>query len=177
MKLLAQFRPSLNVWQTGNDMFTLLSHPHSSLYVADVVSPPQHGLIGLTARLRDQVSRFLGRLTGGDVVPCHHAMRVISASALTVEYCSNVEILQIRAFLFCSHLNIDLHDAVNLMLYDAATFFQLSHNWKNLRRAFRKLDRESSGYLSLLEFREVLRLADVVVDEDEVTKANTLHFH
>uniref|UniRef100_A0A8C5LPG6 EF-hand domain-containing protein n=1 Tax=Leptobrachium leishanense TaxID=445787 RepID=A0A8C5LPG6_9ANUR len=40
--------------------------------------------------------------------------------------------------------------------------------WKTLRRAFRKLDMDSSGYLSLPEFRSVLKLCNFVLDEDEV---------
>ncbi|KAM4708958.1 EF-hand calcium-binding domain-containing protein 6-like [Discoglossus pictus] len=45
---------------------------------------------------------------------------------------------------------------------------KLQGEWKTLRRAFRKLDLESSGYLSLPEFRSVLKLCNFVLDEDEV---------
>ena len=45
---------------------------------------------------------------------------------------------------------------------------QLAGDWKNLRRAFRKLDKTGNGLLTLPEFRKVLKLANVVMDEDEV---------
>ncbi|XP_053314267.1 EF-hand calcium-binding domain-containing protein 6-like [Spea bombifrons] len=45
---------------------------------------------------------------------------------------------------------------------------KLQGEWKTLRRAFRKLDMGSSGYLSLPEFRSVLKLCNFVLDEDEV---------
>ena len=45
---------------------------------------------------------------------------------------------------------------------------QLAGDWKNMRRAFRKLDVNGNGYLSLPEFRSVLKLANVLLDEDEV---------
>lgn len=45
---------------------------------------------------------------------------------------------------------------------------QLAGDWKNIRRAFKKLDVSHDGYLSLPEFRSVLKLANVVLDEDEV---------
>lgn len=37
-----------------------------------------------------------------------------------------------------------------------------------MRRAFRKLDTKNEGYLSLPEFRSVLKLANILLDEDEV---------
>ena len=45
---------------------------------------------------------------------------------------------------------------------------QLSGDWKNLRRAFKKLDTKNEGYLSIPEFRSVLKLANVILDEEEV---------
>ncbi|XP_025063845.1 EF-hand calcium-binding domain-containing protein 6-like [Alligator sinensis] len=45
---------------------------------------------------------------------------------------------------------------------------KLRGDWKTLRRAFRKLDADSSGYLSLPEFRSVLKLCNLLVDEDEI---------
>ncbi|XP_062594350.1 EF-hand calcium-binding domain-containing protein 6-like isoform X3 [Saccostrea cucullata] len=45
---------------------------------------------------------------------------------------------------------------------------KLAGDWKNLRRAFRKLDTKNDGYLSVPEFRSVLKLANVILDEDEV---------
>ncbi|GCB76167.1 hypothetical protein scyTo_0020984, partial [Scyliorhinus torazame] len=45
---------------------------------------------------------------------------------------------------------------------------KLQGEWKSLRRAFRKLDNTSSGYLSLPEFRAVLKLCDLLLNEDEV---------
>lgn len=47
-------------------------------------------------------------------------------------------------------------------------YFQLTGEWKNLRRAFKKLDTNNQGYLSLPEFRSVLKLANVILDEDEI---------
>ncbi|KAM4810047.1 EF-hand calcium-binding domain-containing protein 6-like [Rhinophrynus dorsalis] len=45
---------------------------------------------------------------------------------------------------------------------------KLQGEWKTLRRAFRKLDIDRSGYLSLPEFKSVLKLCNFVLDEDEV---------
>ncbi|XP_029442190.1 EF-hand calcium-binding domain-containing protein 6-like [Rhinatrema bivittatum] len=45
---------------------------------------------------------------------------------------------------------------------------KLQGEWKTLRRAFKKLDTDSSGYLSLPEFRSVLKLCNLILNEDEV---------
>ena len=45
---------------------------------------------------------------------------------------------------------------------------QVAGDWKNLRRAFRKIDEANTGLLTLPEFRSVLKLANVVLDEEEV---------
>ncbi|KAK0049048.1 EF-hand calcium-binding domain-containing protein 6 [Biomphalaria pfeifferi] len=45
---------------------------------------------------------------------------------------------------------------------------KVSGDWKSLRRAFRKMDAAGSGYLSLPEFRSVLKLANVLMDEEDV---------
>ncbi|CAH1794326.1 unnamed protein product [Owenia fusiformis] len=45
---------------------------------------------------------------------------------------------------------------------------KLSGDWKNLRRAFKKLDKINSGYLSVPEFRSVLKLCNIILDEDDV---------
>ncbi|XP_038256136.1 EF-hand calcium-binding domain-containing protein 6-like isoform X2 [Dermochelys coriacea] len=45
---------------------------------------------------------------------------------------------------------------------------KLRGDWKTLRRAFKKLDIYSNGYLSLPEFRSVLKLCNLLLDEDEV---------
>ncbi|XP_078418371.1 EF-hand calcium-binding domain-containing protein 6 [Cetorhinus maximus] len=45
---------------------------------------------------------------------------------------------------------------------------KLQGEWKSLRRAFKKLDNTSSGYLTLPEFRAVLKLCDLLLNEDEV---------
>ncbi|XP_044875314.1 EF-hand calcium-binding domain-containing protein 6-like isoform X4 [Mauremys mutica] len=45
---------------------------------------------------------------------------------------------------------------------------KLRGDWKTLRRAFKKLDIDSSGHLSLPEFRSVLKLCNLLLDEDEV---------
>ena len=41
-------------------------------------------------------------------------------------------------------------------------------DWKSLRRAFKKLDIKNDGYLSFPEFRSVLKLCNVLLDEEEV---------
>jgi Ca2+-binding EF-hand superfamily protein len=38
---------------------------------------------------------------------------------------------------------------------------------KNLRKAFRKLDDGKSGYLTVAEFRSVLEMCNIVLDEEE----------
>jgi Ca2+-binding EF-hand superfamily protein len=45
---------------------------------------------------------------------------------------------------------------------------RLVGDWRTLRRAFKKMDLGHTGYLSLPEFRNVLRLCNMVLDEDEV---------
>ncbi|KAK7111211.1 EF-hand calcium-binding domain-containing protein 6-like isoform X2 [Littorina saxatilis] len=50
---------------------------------------------------------------------------------------------------------------------------KLAGDWKNMRRAFRKLDVHGNGYLSLPEFRSVLKLANVLLDEEEVYNVMT----
>ena len=44
----------------------------------------------------------------------------------------------------------------------------MSGDWKNLRRAFKRMDQSNAGYLSVPEFRSVLKLANVMLDEEEV---------
>jgi Ca2+-binding EF-hand superfamily protein len=46
--------------------------------------------------------------------------------------------------------------------------FQLVNDYRSLRRAFRKLDVNNLGYLSVPEFRSVLKLASVPIDEEEI---------
>lgn len=98
LEFLKPFAMRKQTWRHGNNMLSLLQHPQPELPITDIVEPPQKGLHGITAKLRQKVS--------GD--------------------------------------------------------------WKNLRRAFRKLDFNGTGYLSLPEFRSVLKLANVLLDEDEV---------
>jgi len=45
---------------------------------------------------------------------------------------------------------------------------KLSGKWINLLRAFKKLDRDNNDFLSLQEFRHVLELCNVVLDEDDI---------
>lgn len=45
---------------------------------------------------------------------------------------------------------------------------QLSGDWRTLRRAFQKMDVSAVGKLTLPEFRSVLKLCNVILDEDEV---------
>ncbi|XP_041364639.1 EF-hand calcium-binding domain-containing protein 6-like [Gigantopelta aegis] len=98
IEFLKPFAQRKKIWRHGNNMLSLLQHPQPELPISDIVEPPQQGLTGLTAKLRQK----------------------------------------------------------------------LAGDWKNLRRAFRKLDVTGDGYLSLPEFRSVLKLANVVLDEDEV---------
>jgi Ca2+-binding EF-hand superfamily protein len=41
-------------------------------------------------------------------------------------------------------------------------------DWRTLRRAFQKMDLSADGTLTLPEFRSVLKLCNIVLDEDEV---------
>jgi Ca2+-binding EF-hand superfamily protein len=45
---------------------------------------------------------------------------------------------------------------------------QLTGDWRTLRRAFQKMDLSADGTLTLPEFRSVLKLCNIVLDEDEV---------
>ena len=42
-----------------------------------------------------------------------------------------------------------------------------------LRRAFKKLDKRNEGYLDMSEFRSVLQLCNIVLNEDEVLELLT----
>ncbi|KAL8601492.1 hypothetical protein ACOMHN_000434 [Nucella lapillus] len=98
VEFLKPFALRKQMWRHGNNMLSLLQHHQPELPITDVVEPPQKGLHGITAKLRQK----------------------------------------------------------------------LAGDWKNIRRAFRKLDVSGNGYLSLPEFRSVLKLANVLLDEDEV---------
>lgn len=43
------------VWKHGNNLMDLLSHPGRELPIADIVEPPQKGLIGISSKLRQKV--------------------------------------------------------------------------------------------------------------------------
>ena len=45
---------------------------------------------------------------------------------------------------------------------------QLINDWKSLRRAFKKLDVSRQGYLTVSQFRSVLKNANINLDEEEV---------
>ncbi|XP_075053076.1 EF-hand calcium-binding domain-containing protein 6-like [Mixophyes fleayi] len=60
------------------------------------------------------------------------------------------------------------NDADGLGMLTSRMRKKLQGEWKTLRRAFKKLDMDSSGYLSLPEFRSVLKLCNFVLDEDEI---------
>ncbi|XP_041066373.1 EF-hand calcium-binding domain-containing protein 6-like [Carcharodon carcharias] len=45
---------------------------------------------------------------------------------------------------------------------------KLAGNWKTLERMCKKLDCASTGFLTLPEFRSVLQLCNVILDEDEI---------
>lgn len=45
---------------------------------------------------------------------------------------------------------------------------KLSGKWINLMRAFKKLDKDNKDFLSLQEFRHVLELCNVVLDEEDI---------
>ncbi|XP_052785640.1 EF-hand calcium-binding domain-containing protein 6-like isoform X2 [Mya arenaria] len=98
IEFLKPFALRKQIWRHGNNMLSLLQHPQAELPMSDIVEPPQKGLHGITAKLRQK----------------------------------------------------------------------LAGDWKNLRRAFRKLDKSNNGYMSVPEFRSVLKLANVILDEDEV---------
>ncbi|XP_076459815.1 EF-hand calcium-binding domain-containing protein 6-like isoform X2 [Babylonia areolata] len=98
VEFLKPFALRKQTWRHGNNMLSLLQHPQPELPITDIVEPPQKGLHGITAKLRNK----------------------------------------------------------------------LAGDWKNIRRAFRKLDVSGNGYLSLPEFRSVLKLANVLLDEEEV---------
>jgi len=44
----------------------------------------------------------------------------------------------------------------------------LSGKWINLMRAFKKLDKDNKDFLTLQEFRHVLELCNVVLDEEDI---------
>ncbi|XP_028399843.1 EF-hand calcium-binding domain-containing protein 6-like [Dendronephthya gigantea] len=50
---------------------------------------------------------------------------------------------------------------------------KLSDDWMTLRRAFKKLDKRNEGYLDMAEFRSVLQLCNIVLNEDEVLELLT----
>ncbi|KAK3091339.1 hypothetical protein FSP39_019098 [Pinctada imbricata] len=107
IEFLKPFALKKQIWRHGNNMLSLLAHPQPELPIGDIVEPPQKGLHGITAKLRQK----------------------------------------------------------------------LAGDWKNLRRAFRKLDTRNDGYLSVPEFRSVLKLANVILDEDEVYHVLTQFDH
>ena len=45
---------------------------------------------------------------------------------------------------------------------------QLSGKWINLMRAFKKLDKDNKDFLTRQEFRHVLELCNVVLDEEDI---------
>ena len=55
VNFLSEFGPRTEVWHKGNDMFSLLAHPRTPLGMADIIEPPQNGLIGVSAKLRNKV--------------------------------------------------------------------------------------------------------------------------
>ena len=57
VNFLSEFGPRTEVWHKGNDMFSLLAHPRTPLGMADIIEPPQNGLIGVSAKLRNKVRR------------------------------------------------------------------------------------------------------------------------
>lgn len=55
ISFLSEFGPRKEVWHKGNDMFSLLAHPKTPFGMHDIVEPPQNGLIGVSAKLRNKV--------------------------------------------------------------------------------------------------------------------------
>ena len=45
--------------------------------------------------------------------------------------------------------------------------FQLTGDWRTLRKAFKNMDKLNTGYVSLKEFRSVLELCNVILDEED----------
>ncbi|XP_057297699.1 EF-hand calcium-binding domain-containing protein 6-like [Hydractinia symbiolongicarpus] len=44
----------------------------------------------------------------------------------------------------------------------------MSAKWKDIRRLFKQYDRTSQGYLSITEFKNILKLCDIVLDENDM---------
>jgi len=55
IEFLKPFALRKQVWRHGNNMLSLLQHPQAELPVSDIVEPPQKGLHGITAKLRQTV--------------------------------------------------------------------------------------------------------------------------
>ena len=55
IEFLKPFALRKQVWRHGNNMLSLLQHPQPELPIADIVEPPQKGLHGITAKLRQKV--------------------------------------------------------------------------------------------------------------------------
>ena len=46
-----------------------------------------------------------------------------------------------------------------------------SGKWKDLRRVFKQYDHSNQGYLSVQEFRSVLKLCNIALDENDMYRA------
>ena len=56
IEFLRPFAMKREVWKHGNNLMDLLTHPGRELPIADIVEPPQKGLIGISSKLRQKVS-------------------------------------------------------------------------------------------------------------------------
>jgi hypothetical protein len=55
VEFLKPFALRKQTWRHGNNMLSLLQHPQPELPITDIVEPPQKGLHGITAKLRQKV--------------------------------------------------------------------------------------------------------------------------
>lgn len=55
IEFLKPFALRKQIWRHGNNMLSLLQHKQPELPIADIVEPPQKGLHGITAKLRQKV--------------------------------------------------------------------------------------------------------------------------
>jgi len=56
IEFLKPFALRKQIWRHGNNMLSLLQHPQPELPIPDIVEPPQKGLHGITAKLRQKVT-------------------------------------------------------------------------------------------------------------------------
>jgi hypothetical protein len=65
IELLKPYAIKRQTWRHGNNMLSLLTHPAPELPIGVIVEPPQKGLYGITAKLRQKVGKISSRPTWG----------------------------------------------------------------------------------------------------------------